>query len=96
VVFSKFDNDDDSNVLTDTLTDTEPLPEELFDRALAAGEVQTALQTLKPRDRMLLSLRYDEELSFEDIAKIMKISANTIRSLHRRALMSLRAVLEQK
>jgi RNA polymerase sigma-70 factor (ECF subfamily) len=86
---------DDSNVLVDTLTDPEPLPEELFERASLATDVRGALSELKPRDQTILELRYTEDLSFEDIAKILKISPNTIRSLHRRALMSLRKVLTE-
>jgi RNA polymerase sigma-70 factor (ECF subfamily) len=95
VHFSQFDTADDSNVLVDTLTDPEPLPEELFERASLATDVRGALSELKPRDQTILELRYTEDLSFEDIAKILKISPNTIRSLHRRALMSLRKVLTE-
>jgi RNA polymerase sigma-70 factor (ECF subfamily) len=90
VNFSQFDSADDSNVLIDTLADSEPLPEEVFHRKSLASDVRTALEQLKPRDRMLLSLRYDEELSFEDIARMLKMSPNTVRSLHRRALLTLR------
>ncbi len=96
VTFSRFDADDDSNVLMDTLADPEPLPEELFERALQAGEVQEALKEVRPRDRMILNLRYEQELSFEEIAKILKMSANTVRSLHRRALITLRKEFEKK
>lgn len=93
VAFSKFDTKEDSNVLTDTLADPEPLPEELFARASLAQEVRDALTHLKPRDRAILSMRYEEDLSFEDIAKIMKMFPNTVRSLHRRALITLRSLL---
>lgn len=93
VPFSKFDASDDSNVLTDTLADPEPLPEEIFERASLAQEVHTALENLPARDRTILSLRYEEEQSFEDIAKILRVPANTVRSLHRRALIQLRKLL---
>ena len=93
VNISQFDTADDSNVLIDTLADPEPLPEELFERASLATEVREALAILKPRDQTILDLRYTEDLSFEDIAKILRISPNTIRSLHRRALIALRKVL---
>jgi RNA polymerase sigma-70 factor (ECF subfamily) len=94
VVFSKFDTGDDSNVLIDTLTDTEPLPDELFAQSSNAEVVRAALQKLKQRDQTILMLRYDEEQSFEDIAKILKMSANTVRSLHRRALIQLKKTLQ--
>jgi RNA polymerase sigma-70 factor (ECF subfamily) len=93
VAISKFDAPDESNVLIDTLADPEPLPDELFEREALATEVQTALAELPPRDQTILSLRYQEEQSFEDIARILKLPANTVRSLHRRALIALRKLL---
>ena len=96
VVFSKFDTAEDNNVLTDTLADPEPLPDELFERASLESNAREALAQLPDRDRAILSLRYDEEESFENIASIMKIPANTVRSLHRRALIALRKLLEPK
>jgi RNA polymerase sigma-70 factor (ECF subfamily) len=95
VAFSRFDTDEDNNVLTDTLADPEPLPEELFIQSSDAHEVREALAKLKPRDRGILSMRYEEDLSFEEIARIMKMSPNTVRSLHRRALITLRKMLAQ-
>jgi RNA polymerase sigma-70 factor (ECF subfamily) len=94
VVFSKFDTGEDSNVLTDTLADTEPLPDEVFSEAANAETVRAALRELKPRDQTILLLRYNEEQSFEDIARILKMSPNTVRSLHRRALMQLKKLLQ--
>jgi RNA polymerase sigma-70 factor, ECF subfamily len=93
VPFSKFDSTDESNVLTDTLADPEPLPDEIFESRSLATEVQTALSELSARDQTILSLRYQEEQSFEDIARILKLPANTVRSLHRRALIALRKLL---
>jgi RNA polymerase sigma-70 factor (ECF subfamily) len=96
VVFSKFDTTEDSNVLTDTLADPEPLPDEIFARASLASDARAALAQLPSRDRAILSLRYEEEESFEDISKILNIPANTVRSMHRRALITLRKLLEPK
>ncbi len=96
VTFSKFDIGESQNVLTDTLVDPEPLPDELFERASLASDARSALAQLPARDRAILSLRYEEEESFEAIAHILKIPANTVRSLHRRALIALRAILETK
>jgi RNA polymerase sigma-70 factor (ECF subfamily) len=96
VAISKFDAADESNVLIDTLADPEPLPDEIFEQASFATIAQEAVAKLPPRDRAILSLRYEEEESFEDIARILKIPANTVRSLHRRALIALRKLLEPK
>jgi RNA polymerase sigma-70 factor (ECF subfamily) len=96
VPLSKFENENEDNVLVDTLTDTEPLPDEVFAQAASASNAREALAQLPTRDRVILSLHYEEEESFENIAKILKIPANTVRSLHRRALIALRKLLEMK
>jgi RNA polymerase sigma-70 factor (ECF subfamily) len=96
VSFSKFDTGEDSNVLVDTLADPEPLPDEVFERASLTSDARGALAQLPARDRAILSLRYEEEESFENISRILKIPANTVRSLHRRALIALRKLLEQQ
>jgi RNA polymerase sigma-70 factor (ECF subfamily) len=93
VTFSQFDTSDDSNALVDTLADPEPLPEELFTQASLATDVRAALSHLKPGDQTILELRYVEELSFEEISKILRMSPNTVRSQHRRALIALRKIL---
>ena len=80
---------------SDTLADPEDLPDEVFARSALAQEVQTAMSSLKARERTILSLRYEEGESFEDIARILSIPANTVRSLHRRALSTMRAFFEQ-
>ena len=96
VNISQFDTADDSNVLIDTLADPEPLPEELFGRATLAEDVRSSLKVLKPRDQTILELHYVEDLSFENIARVLRMSPNTVRSLHRRALIALRKVLSGK
>jgi RNA polymerase sigma-70 factor (ECF subfamily) len=93
VPLSKFDTAEEDNVLVDTLADTEPLPDEVFAEAGRATNAREALAQLSPRDQTILSLRYEEEESFENIARILKMPANTVRSLHRRALITLRKLL---
>ena len=94
IPLSRFDIED-TNVLTDTLADPEPLPDELFQRASLASDARDALAQLSSRDRAILNLRYEENESFETIAHILKMPANTVRSLHRRALITLRKLLGQ-
>jgi len=94
VALSAFDNDDESgNIVIDTLVDTEPRAEELFERKEDAARVRAALEHIKPQERLILGMRYEDELSFEEIGHTLKIPASTVRSLHRRALASLRAHL---
>lgn len=93
IPFSSFDTDENTNVLTETLADKEPLPEEVFEQAASAAQLRGVLEKLKPRDQLILNMHYEEGLSFEEIARILKMPPNTVRSLHRRALISLRKLL---
>ncbi len=90
--FSALDGNDDGS-FAETLADTEPLPDELFSRAELGAEVQHALGALSPRERLVVLLRYEDGFSFEEIAEISGMPAGTARSLHHRALKSLRTLL---
>jgi len=90
--FSALDGEDEGS-FAETLTDPEPLPDELFSRAELGAEVQRALGELSPRERLVVLLRYEDDFSFEDIGEISGMPAATARSLHHRALKSLRSLL---
>lgn len=90
--FSEYERPQDTG-LAETIPDPEPLPDEVFSRKALADEVREALAQLPIRDRELLLLRYEEELSFEEIATLLGMPANTVRSIHRRALARLRSLL---
>lgn len=88
--FSAFADEDGTIALSDTLADPEPLPEEILANSMEGAEAAAALRTLPARDQALLALRYQDELSFEDISTVLAMPANTVRSIHRRALIALR------
>ena len=56
--------------------------------------IQQALLNLKPRDQSIVSLRYFEGLSHEEIAKTLKLRPGTVRVALGRALTKLRRILE--
>jgi RNA polymerase sigma-70 factor (ECF subfamily) len=55
-------------------------PDERFERREISGEVQKAIATLKPKFRLPILLRYSEDLSYEEIAKILDCSIGTVSS----------------
>ena len=57
--------------------------------------VRRALESLDPRDREILMLREYEQLTYEDIALVLRLPVNTVRSRLFRARMALRALFEQ-
>lgn len=74
------------------LTQEDPLVR--MERAFSAEEVMTALQVLDVKYRQVLLLRYQEELSYEEISQMLHIPLNTIRTWLKRGLEKLRNQLK--
>lgn len=49
-------------------------------------DLQKAIGNLSPKYRQVLLLRYNEDLTFRQIAEILGESVNTVKSRHRRAI----------
>jgi RNA polymerase sigma-70 factor (ECF subfamily) len=67
-----------------------PAPPELF----ATGRLRRLVGELTPVARMVVVLRYQEELEPSEIADVLKMSINTVKSHLRRSLAALRKGLE--
>jgi RNA polymerase sigma-70 factor (ECF subfamily) len=59
-----------------------------------AVQVQSALQALPVKQRELIALKIDGDLTFTEIAEVLRISPNTAASRYRYALEKLHAMLE--
>jgi RNA polymerase sigma-70 factor (ECF subfamily) len=94
LVFSDFTNDDEESSFVHTLIDTEPLADELFAKAEEKAVIENAVAKLSVTYREVLMLYYTEELTFDEIGKVVGKSLNTVKSQHRRALLTLRKLLE--
>ncbi len=94
VPFSQFETEEGVNVLTETVPDTEELPDALLIKLEDAKELRKTLEKLPPKAREVLLLYYTNDLTFEDIGEMLGEPANTVKSRHRRALQSLRKILQ--
>ena len=70
-----------------------------YDESSGAGfdvdlqlSLERALQRLTPRQRAVLVLRYYEDLTEVEAARVMGVGVGTVKSMHRQALARLRAV----
>lgn len=95
-VFSDFEDEGGKNFLTETLSDPDTIPAELIRKAEEKGLLDEGLDTLSVEDREILSLHYDDEMTFEEIGEIVKKPLNTVKSRHRRALAKLREYFSNK
>jgi RNA polymerase sigma-70 factor, ECF subfamily len=93
-VFSELDDNENDLAFVDTLEDEKPLQTEIFDNVAMTEILAGTVEKLHPDHQTVITLHYQEELTFEEIAKIMKRPMNTVKSWHRRALIHLRELLK--
>jgi RNA polymerase sigma-70 factor, ECF subfamily len=76
--------------------DPQPSPELLHEADRKARSLQAALLKLKPMHREVVLLKYQEELSYEEVASILGVSPGTVASRLNRALKILESSLRRK
>lgn len=77
------------------LSDERTLPEESFQKAARRQSVQSAIRELTWEQQHVLALRFSEERSLKETARLLGKSINAVKALQFRALASLRRQLEQ-
>jgi RNA polymerase sigma factor (sigma-70 family) len=90
VPFTDLSESDDGEV---TVTDEQPLPEELAERADLAEVVQRAISTLPHRYRAVVAMRYSTDLTFAEIGQVLGLPENTVKTHFQRAKAILRTQL---
>lgn len=94
IPLSSFEDDEGANVLADSITDDEPLPDEIAARKDDKRALTEALEQLPPAQREILLLYHQNDFSFEEMSAIVGVSANTLKSRYRRALVAIRTALK--
>jgi RNA polymerase sigma-70 factor (ECF subfamily) len=74
----------------------DPVAEVEFADPTLEEKLRKLVSTLPPRPRMIMVLRYQEDLEPSEIATLLGISPNTVKSSIRRALALLREKLERQ
>lgn len=88
-------NDEDDVSPVATIADSSPLPEELAEHHDLQQCLQTAIQTLPPRFRSVVALRYAGQLRFSEIGQVLNMPEATAKTYFQRAKPLLRAALTQ-
>ena len=86
-------NDEEELSLLATMPDTSPLPEEVAERRDLQQCLQKAIETLPPKFRSVVVLRYAAQLSFSEIGQVLKMPEATAKTYFQRAKPLLRAAL---
>lgn len=69
-------------------------PHRASERREVVGRIRTALTTLDQRDVLLLSLYYNDELTYHEIAEVLGVTTSRVCQLHGRAIARLRTAIE--
>jgi len=94
LLFTDIEGDDpEGEGMEARIEDTEPLPEELAERADLQRVLQAAIAALPPKYRQVVAMRYAAELSFEEIAASLGLPENTVKTHFHRAKALLRTAL---
>ena len=67
--------------------------QELQDKVEDGEFLNKILEKLRPEYLEVLTLHYQEEMTFAEIGKILNKPLNTVKSIHRRAVFELRKML---
>jgi len=75
---------------------TLPGPEEWVEKAETLEKLALAVQSLALPYRMVIALRYEAEMSYEEMAAVLKLPLNTVRTRLYRAKQELRQAMESQ
>jgi RNA polymerase sigma-70 factor (ECF subfamily) len=95
-VFSQFESDDGHNFLEASLSDPEPLPDEVFSRAGLREQMEASLSQIALEQREVIVLRHTSNMTFEEIGDVVGRPLNTVKSQYRRGLEVLREILVKR
>lgn len=96
IPFSELKYSGDNKFFIENIPDNHSLLNGLLERMDLENFLNKALEKLSPEYRMVLFLRYNNQLRFREIAEILEKPLNTVKSYHQRALILLRNFLGVK
>lgn len=94
IPISFFDDEDGENFLENTLIDNEPLANEKIDIEYNKKSIEKVMRDLTIIQREVIILKYLNEMSLSEVAEILNMSKDTVKSHHRRALIKMKKKLE--
>lgn len=95
-IYDKKGTSDDSVEVIDTIEDSNKLsPHEQLEEKNIKSDLQKALQRLPERERTLMVLYYQEDMTMKEIGETMGMSESRVCQLHAQAIMKLKNILNE-
>ena len=95
-IYDKKGNSDDSVEIIDTIQDTNKLnPQEQAEEKNVKQELEKALRRLPERERIIMVLYYQENMTLKEIGATINMSESRVCQLHAQAIMKLKNILSE-
>ncbi len=96
-IYDKKGTAEDSVEIIDSIADEKhQTPDELMEKKDSKNELEQALKRLPEREKMLLVLYYQQNMTLKEIGEIINVSESRVCQLHSQAIMKLRNILSAK
>lgn len=95
-IYDKKGSSEDSVEIIETIQDTKKLnPQENAEEKNVKQELERALKRLPERERMIMVLYYQENMTLKDIGEIINMSESRVCQLHAQSIMKLKNILSE-
>ena len=95
-IYEKKGSNDDSVEIIDTIQDTNKLtPQEQAEEKNVKYQLEKALQRLPERERIIMVLYYQENMTLKEIGETINMSESRVCQLHAQAIMKLKNILSE-
>ena len=95
-IYDKKGSSDDSVEIIDTIQDTSKLnPQENMEEKNVKQELEKALRRLPERERIIMVLYYQENMTLKEIGGTINMSESRVCQLHAQAIMKLKNILSE-
>ena len=95
-IYEKKGATDDSVEIIDTIQDTNKLnPQEQAEEKNVKQELEKALRRLPERERIIMVLYYQENMTLKEIGETINMSESRVCQLHAQAIMKLKNILSE-
>lgn len=95
-IYDKRGNADDSVEIIDTIEDTHKLtPHEEVEEQNVKSELEKALKRLPERERIIMVLYYQENMTLKEIGATINMSESRVCQLHAQGIMKLKNILSE-
>ena len=95
-IYDKKGSSEDSMEIIDTIEDTNKLnPQEQMEEKNVKQQLEKALQRLPERERVIMVLYYQENMTLKEIGATMNMSESRVCQLHAQSIMKLKNILSE-